>query len=40
MSPDHLCEEGPAEFEEIKIPFSIIFSLLVLLTDIFTFLDY
>ena len=32
MSPDHLCEEGPAEFEEIKVPLSIIFFLLVLLT--------
>ena len=31
MSLDHLCEEGPAEFEEIKVPFSIIFFLLVLL---------
>ena len=32
MSPDHLNEEGPAEFEEIEIPFSIIFLLSVLLT--------
>ena len=32
MSPDHLCEEGPEEFEEIEVPFSIIFFLLVLLT--------
>ena len=32
MSPDHLNEEGPAELEEIEIPFSIIFLLSVLLT--------
>ena len=31
MSPDHLNEEGLAEFEEIEIPFSIIFLLSVLL---------
>ena len=31
MSPDHLNEEGPAELEKIKIPFSIIFLLSVLL---------
>ena len=32
MSLDHLCEEGSAEFEEIEVPISIIFFLLVLLT--------
>ena len=32
MSPDHLNEQGPAELEEIEIPFSIIFLLSVLLT--------
>ena len=32
MSPDHLNEEVPAEFEEIEIPFSIIFFLSILLT--------
>ena len=32
MSPDHLNEEGLAEFEEIEIPFSIIFLLSILLT--------
>ena len=32
MSPDHLNEEGPAEFEEIEIPCSILFLLSVLLT--------
>ena len=32
MSPDHLNEEGLAEFEEIKIPFSIIILLSILLT--------
>ena len=32
MSLDHLNEEGPAEFEEIEIPFSIIFLLSILLT--------
>ena len=32
MSPDHRNEEGLAEFEEIKIPFSIIFLLSILLT--------
>ena len=32
MSPDHLNEEGPAELEEIEIPFSIIFLLSILLT--------
>ena len=32
MSPDHLCEEGPAEFEEIEVPFSITFLLFILLT--------
>ena len=32
MSPDHLNEEGLAEFEEIKIPFSIICLLFILLT--------
>ena len=31
MSPDHLNEEGQAELEEIKIPFSIIFLLSILL---------
>ena len=44
MSPDHLNEERPAEFEEIEIPFSIIFLLSILVTisnlmNIFTFLD-
>ena len=32
MSPDHLYEEGLAEFEEIEVPFSIIFLPFVLLT--------
>ena len=32
MSPDHLYEEGLAEFEEIEVPFSIIFLLFILLT--------
>ena len=32
MSLDHLNEEGPAEFEEIEIPFSIVFLLSILLT--------
>ena len=32
MSLDYLCEQGPAEFEEIEVPFSIIFFLFVLLT--------
>ena len=32
ISPDHLCEEGPAEFEEIGVPFSIILLLFSLLT--------
>ena len=32
MSPDHLNEEGLAELEEIKIPFSIILLLSILLT--------
>ena len=32
MSPNHLNEEGLAEFEEIEIPFSIIFLLSILLT--------
>ena len=32
MSPDHLHEEGPAELEENKIPFSIILLFSVLLT--------
>ena len=32
MSPNHLNEEGPAELEEIKIPFSIIYLLSILLT--------
>ena len=32
MSLDHLCEEGPAEFEEIEVPSSIIFLLCILLT--------
>ena len=36
MSPDHLCEEGPAEFEEIEVPFSIIFFLSVLLAILYT----
>ena len=31
MSPDHLSEEGTAELEEIKIPFSIILLFSVLL---------
>ena len=35
MSPDHLNEEGPAELEEIEIPFSIIFLLSVPLTIIY-----
>ena len=48
MSPHHLNEEGLAEFEEIKIPFSIIYLLFVLLIILyvihfnghfFTFLD-
>ena len=32
MSPDHLSEEGQAEFEEIEVPFSIIVLLSILLT--------
>ena len=32
MSLDHLSEEGPAEFEQIEIPISIIFLLFILLT--------
>ena len=32
MSLDHLKEEGPAELEEIEIPFSIILLFSVLLT--------
>ena len=32
MSLDHLSEEGPAEFEEIEVSFSIIVLLFVLLT--------
>ena len=31
MSPDHLCEEGPAYREEIEIPFNIIFSFSTIL---------
>ena len=31
MSPDHLCEEGPAYREEIEIPFNIILSFSILL---------
>ena len=31
MSPDHLCEEGPAYSEDIEIPFHIIFSFLTIL---------
>ena len=37
MSPDHLCEEGPAEFEEIEVPFSIIFLLFILLSYVIHF---
>ena len=32
MSLDHLNERGPAELEEIEIPFSIMFLLSILLT--------
>ena len=32
MSLDHLSEEGPAELEEIEVPFSIICSLFIILT--------
>ena len=32
MSTDHLSEEGPAELEEIEVPFSIISSHFVILT--------
>ena len=47
MTPDHLCEEGPAHQEEIEIPLNVIlfFSILltisygILLMDIFTFSD-
>ena len=28
MSPDHLCEEGPAHREEIEIPFHVTFFIL------------
>ena len=31
MSPDHLCEEGPAYREDIEIPFNSIFSFLIIL---------
>ena len=31
MSPDHLCEEGPAYKEEIEIPFNIILSFSIIL---------
>ena len=31
MSPDHLCEEGPANREDIEIPFHIIFSFSTIL---------
>ena len=31
MSPDHLCEEGPAYREEIEIPFNIIYSFSIIL---------
>ena len=31
MSLDHLCEEGPAHREDIKIPFHVIFSFLTIL---------
>ena len=31
MSPDHLCEEGPAYREEIEIPFNIILSFSIIL---------
>ena len=31
MSPDHLCEEGPAHREDIKIPFHVIFSFSAIL---------
>ena len=31
MSPDHLCEEGPAHREDIKIPFHVIFSFSMIL---------
>ena len=30
MSPDHLCEEGPAHREDIEIPFHIIFSVSII----------
>ena len=47
MSPDHLCKEGPAELEEIEIPFNIVvilpfcylLSMELTITYIFTFLD-
>ena len=32
MSPDHLCEEGPAYQEEIEIPFNVILFFSILLT--------
>ena len=32
MSMEHLNEEGPAELEEIELPFSIIVILFILLT--------
>ena len=35
MLPDHLSEEGPAEFEEIEIPCSIIFLLVTLFTILY-----
>ena len=31
MSPDHLCEEGPAHREDIEIPFHVIFSFSTIL---------
>ena len=31
MSPDHLCEEGPAQREDIEIPFHVIFSFSTIL---------
>ena len=31
MSPDHLCEEGLANREDIEIPFNIIFSFSIIL---------
>ena len=31
MSPNHLCEEGPAHREDIKIPFHVIFSFSMIL---------